>query len=219
MDVAKQDVFAFVNYSPPHSFPIEDGTTEILIRVEWWLKEYREAVRHAPGGRMKLAYRKRVQMFLRKITAPQWEWDWGWLGCDKGAFSPSRWEAIQLFLGCIEIGTWLACAWIKWLLKINQWNIGKCLIVFAPVSGLSLCSEGQKALGAASKPSSPGWGEAVPGCVSVSSPSTTQGMRPAENPPLKCFQFSWKENNVNRKSSGAGFITALPRCFRGSHHC
>lgn len=85
MDVAKQDVFAFVNYSPPHCFPIEDGTTEILIRVGWWLKEYREAVRHAHGGRMKLAYRNRVpMMFLREITAPQWEWGlrltWLWQG-------------------------------------------------------------------------------------------------------------------------------------------
>lgn len=34
MDVAKQDVFAFVNGSPPHSFPIEDRTIEILITVE-----------------------------------------------------------------------------------------------------------------------------------------------------------------------------------------
>lgn len=42
--MVKWDVFALVNYSPPHSFHVEERTIEILIRVERRFTEHRDTV-------------------------------------------------------------------------------------------------------------------------------------------------------------------------------
>lgn len=218
MDVAKQDVFAFVNYSPPIVFLLKmellkyllewnDGLRgtgkllDMLLVAEWsWLMETAQT------------------MFLREITAPQWErglrlaWLW------QGDLLTLQVRGHSVISGLYKNRDLIGLCLEQMVFKnksVNHWEVSHCLCTSEWPVFVWRGTEGPGGLPV----SQAAQALAVLGCMGISSPSTTQGVRPEENPPLKCFQFSRKENNVNRKSSGAGFITALPRCFRGSHHC